>query len=53
MDVRDKAYFDSQGYSMLYDARAKSTADAWYEFKDKCSNKALVVMPVQTGELRE
>jgi hypothetical protein len=53
VDVRDKAYFDSQGYSMLYDARAKSTADAWHEFKDKCSNKALVVMPVQTGELRE
>lgn len=53
VDVRDKDYFDSNGYSMLYDARAKSTEDAWHEFKDKCSNKALVVMPVQTGELRE
>lgn len=53
VDVRDKDYFDAQGYRMLYDARTKSTRDAWNEFKDKCSNEALVVMPVQTGELRE
>lgn len=53
VDVRDKVYFDAQGYRMLYDARSKSTADAWHEFKDRCSNEALVVMPVQTGELRE
>ena len=37
------------GYELKYDARAKSTEDAWREFRDKCSNKALVVMPVQTG----
>lgn len=53
VDIRDKDYFDAQGYKMLYDASGKSTADAWKEFRDKCSNKALVVMPVQTGELRE
>src|SRR5690606_34179460 len=53
VDVRDKAKYDAAGYSMQYDARTKNTADAWREFKDKVSNKALVVMPVQTGELRD
>jgi len=53
VDVRDKAIFDAAGLTMKYDARQKTTADAWEEFKDKCSNKALVLMPVQMGELRE
>jgi len=53
VDVRDKAKYDAAGYKMTYDARSKSTADAWREFKDKVSKKALVVMPVQTGELRD
>jgi len=53
VDVRDKAKYDKAGYKMTYDARTKSTADAWSEFKSKVSNKALVVMPVQTGELRD
>lgn len=53
VDVRDKSYYEDAGYSMKYDATQKTTADAWSEFKDKCSNEALVVMPVQTGELRE
>lgn len=53
VDVRDQAIFDEAGFTMKYDARAKTTADAWAEFKDKCSNKALVLMPVQMGELRE
>lgn len=53
VDVRDKASFENAGYTMKYDARNKTTADAWHEFKNKCSNKALVVMPVQTGELRD
>lgn len=53
VDVRDEAIFKDAGYELKYDARAKSTEDAWREFRDKCSNKALVVMPVQTGELRE
>ena len=52
VDIRDKAFFDSQGYVMRYDASQKSLVDAWKEFKDKCNNDALVVMPVQTGELR-
>ena len=53
VDVRDKEYFEKAGYSMKYDATHKTTLDAWHEFKDKCSNEALVIMPVQTGELRE
>lgn len=53
VDIRDKANYDNEGYNMLYDARTKTTADAWSEFKNQVSNKALVVMPVQTGELRD
>lgn len=53
VDVRDKEYYEQAGYEMTYDATTKTTQDAWNEFKDKCNNKALVVMPVQTGELRE
>lgn len=53
VDIRDKAVFDAAGLKMKYDARQKTTADAWAEFKDRCSNKALVLMPVQMGELRE
>ena len=52
VDVRDQAFFNSQGYVMRYDASQKTLEDAWKEFKDKCNNEALVVMPVQTGELR-
>lgn len=37
---------------MTYDAREKTTRDAWNEFRDKCSNRSLVVMPVGTAELR-
>ncbi|MCD8276201.1 MAG: hypothetical protein LUC96_14700 [Alistipes sp.] len=53
VDVRDKAIFDKAGYRMLYDATEKTTRDAWREFRDKCDNRALVLMPVNTGELRE
>ncbi|WP_028296320.1 GxGYxYP domain-containing protein [Olivibacter sitiensis] len=53
VDVRDQANYDNAGYKMVYDARQKSTSDAWAEFKNQVSNKALVVMPVQTGELRD
>ncbi|SEL40242.1 GxGYxYP domain-containing protein [Parapedobacter koreensis] len=53
VDVRDQANYDQAGYKMVYDATTKTTADAWNEFKDRVSNKALVVMPVQTGELRD
>ena len=53
VDVRDKDIFDAAGFEMKYDARTKTTVDAWAAFKDKCSNKALIMMPVQMGELRE
>lgn len=53
VDIRDKAYFEKAGYTLMYDATCKTTLDAWREFKHRCSNDALVIMPVQTGELRE
>jgi hypothetical protein len=53
VDIRDRDFFEKSGYKMTYDASKKSTIDAWKEFKDNCSNKALVIMPVATGELRE
>lgn len=53
VDVRDEQTYVNAGFTKKYDARDKTTADAWREFKDKCSNKALVIMPVNTGQLRE
>ncbi len=53
--IIDKQYENeyTDTYKLLYDASSKTTADAWREFKDKCSNKGLVIMPANTGELRE
>lgn len=53
VDSRDHAFFDQSGYTMVYDASHKTTVDSWNEFKQYCSKKALVVMPVQTGELAD
>lgn len=53
VDKRDQAFFDSMGYEMAYDASEKTTADSWREFRDRCDNSALVVMPVHTGELAD
>lgn len=57
IDSRDESYYKqlTQGeeFTMLCDATQKSTADAWHDFKDSCKNSALVIMPVQTGQLRE
>jgi len=53
VDVRDSAVYNQYGYKMLYNATTKTTANAWSEFKNKCSNKGLVLMAVQTGGLRE
>ena len=53
VDVRDQLYYEKAGYKITYDARNKSTKEAWAEFKDKCNNKGLIIMPIQTGELRE
>lgn len=53
--IIDKQYESeyTDTYKLLYDASGKTTEDAWKEFKDKCSNGGLVIMPANTGELRE
>lgn len=53
VDERDKAFFDTNGFEMVYDASTKTTVDSWREFKDKCNNRALAVIPAQTGELAD
>lgn len=53
VDVRDRIFFDQNGFTMAYDASKKTTLDSWKEFKQFCDNKALVVMPVLTGELAD
>ncbi|MCQ2142457.1 MAG: hypothetical protein MJY56_00145 [Bacteroidales bacterium] len=52
VDVDDEEIFKAAGFRMLYDAREKKLADSWAEFKDKCANNALVMIPVWMGELR-
>ncbi len=51
VDVRDMAFFSK--YEMLCDATAKSTQDAWDEFRDRCNRNGVVIMAVQTAQLRE
>lgn len=53
VDVRDKTVYDEMGLQMLYDATQKTTRDSWREFKDKCNNKALVLMPAQTNDMKD
>jgi hypothetical protein len=53
VDIKNKQTFDDAGYTMAYDARTKTTVNAWAEFKNECNNRGLVVMPVQTGELAD
>lgn len=53
VDVRDKAIYDAMGLKMLYDATQKTTVDSWKEFKDKCNNKALVLMPALTNDMKD
>lgn len=52
-DVRDEQMYAGAGYTKVIDATQKTTQDAWNEYKDKCNNKALVLMPVGTGQLRD
>lgn len=52
VDVRDQDIINPS-HKQIFDARNKSTQDAWNEYKDKVNKKGLVVMPVQTGELRD
>jgi hypothetical protein len=53
VDIRDSAVYKSYGYTMKYDARTKTTADAWTEFKSKCNNTVLIISRVQVGELHD
>lgn len=53
VDVRDEQFFIRNGYTLKCDCTKMSTRDAWNTFKDKCNNEALVLMPVNTGELRD
>lgn len=52
VDEYYKDSIESLGYEMKYDARNKSLADAWSEFKDDCNNNALILMPTLTGNLK-
>ena len=51
-DVKYEARVKGLGYTMKYDATNKTLADACNEFKSKCNNNALVMMPVMTGNNR-
>lgn len=53
VDVRDSAYFNAAGYKMTRDCSKMTLREAFDEWKDKCNNEALVVMPVKCGELRD
>lgn len=53
VDIRDKAVYDEMGLEMVYDAREKTTLDAWKEFKDKCNNKSLVLMGALTNDMKD
>ncbi|MDD3036567.1 GxGYxYP domain-containing protein [Bacteroides sp.] len=53
VDVRDKTVYDEMGLNMVYDARQKTTKDAWREFKDKCNNKSLVLMGALTNDIKD
>lgn len=53
VDERDREVYEDMGFEMVYDARLKTTKEAWNEFKDKCSNKALVISGTDAHELRD
>lgn len=53
VDVRDEDFFRRNGYEKKFDCTATTLSQAFDLFKDRCRNDALVMMPVQTGELRD
>ena len=53
VDVRDREFFEDAGYVMRYDASRKTLREAFDEFKDRCCNDCLVLMPVGCGEHRD
>ncbi len=52
IDRRDVKQIEALGYKQLFDASAMSLEQAWHTFADKCSNKALVLMPAYTSNQR-
>ena len=53
VDKKDESLISALGFSKLYDCSSMSMAQAFDEFKDKCNNTALILMPVATGEWRD
>ncbi|MBQ6081583.1 MAG: hypothetical protein IJS70_03560 [Bacteroidales bacterium] len=53
VDKTDESLIKALGFNKLYDCSSMSVAQAFNEFKDKCNNTALVLMPVSTGEWRD
>lgn len=52
IDRRDAARIEALGYKQLFDASKMSLVQAWAQFRDKCSNDALVLMPACTSNQR-
>lgn len=52
IEQRDIQKAEGAGYKLLYDASDKTLDHAWSEFKGKCRNNGLVLMPTQTSEQR-
>lgn len=52
VDKRYESKVKSLGYKCLFDASKMSLKDAWLQFKDKCKNNALVLMPAYTSNQR-
>ncbi|MCQ2183823.1 MAG: hypothetical protein MJY62_00230 [Bacteroidales bacterium] len=53
VDKTDESLVSALGYKKLYDCSTMSLSQAFDEFKNKCNNTALVLMPVATGEWRD
>jgi|GEM_PF-227045 len=53
VDKTDESLISALGYKKLYDCSSMTLSQAFSEFKSKCNNTALVLMPVQTGEWRD
>lgn len=52
VEKRYKDKVESLGYKCLFDASGMSLEDAWRQFRDRCRNDALVLMPAYTSNQR-
>lgn len=53
VDKTDESLIKALGFNKLFDCSSMTIAQAFAQFKDKCNNTALVLMPVSTGEWRD